>query len=60
MIGIIFLYFVVEKGDVDFFIEFFFVCFESIRDVNVNGEIVLYIMVKNDRYEEFEVLRGWM
>ncbi|XP_056850232.1 ankyrin repeat-containing protein BDA1 isoform X1 [Raphanus sativus] len=54
------LHLVAEKGDADLLTKFLFVCPESIRDANVNGETALHIMVKNDRHEELEVLRGWM
>lgn len=54
------LHLVAEKGHADLLTEFLFVCPESIRDANVNGETALHITVKNDRHEELEVLRGWM
>jgi len=40
--------------------EFLLACPGCIKDANVNGETALHIAVSNDRYEELEVLLGWV
>lgn len=40
--------------------EFLLACPGCIRDANVNGETALHIAVLNDRYEELELLLGWV
>lgn len=54
------LHLLVKKGDNSLLSEFLLACPECIRDVNVNGETALHIAVMNDRYEELQVLTGWV
>ncbi|KAG2311134.1 hypothetical protein Bca52824_022691 [Brassica carinata] len=51
---------VVRRGETDLMTEFLLACPGCIRDANVNGETALHIAVLNDRYEELEVLLGWV
>ncbi|XP_010433724.1 PREDICTED: serine/threonine-protein phosphatase 6 regulatory ankyrin repeat subunit B-like isoform X2 [Camelina sativa] len=50
----------VRRGEIDLMTEFLLACPGCVRDVNVNGETALHIAVLNDRYEELEVLVGWV
>lgn len=54
------LHLVAKKGDVDLLTEFLQACPESIRDADANGETALHIAVINKKYEELQVLTGWM
>uniref|UniRef100_A0A1J3G0Q4 Ankyrin repeat-containing protein n=1 Tax=Noccaea caerulescens TaxID=107243 RepID=A0A1J3G0Q4_NOCCA len=58
--GMTALHLVAKKGDVDLLTEFLRACPESIRDANANGETALHIAVMNKKYEELQVLTGWM
>ncbi|CAA7049203.1 unnamed protein product [Microthlaspi erraticum] len=58
--GMTALHLVVKKGDVDLLTEFLRACPQSIRDANVNGETALHVAVMNKKYEELQVLTGWM
>ncbi|XP_023636524.1 ankyrin repeat-containing protein BDA1 isoform X2 [Capsella rubella] len=51
---------VVRRGETDLMTEFLLACPSCIRDANVYGETALHIAVSNDRYEELEVLLGWV
>ncbi|AEE82921.1 Ankyrin repeat family protein [Arabidopsis thaliana] len=51
---------VVRRGETDLMTEFLLACPGCIKDANVNGETALHIAVSNDRYEELEVLLGWV
>ncbi|CAD5327522.1 unnamed protein product [Arabidopsis thaliana] len=51
---------VVRRGEIDLMTEFLLACPGCIKDANVNGETALHIAVSNDRYEELEVLLGWV
>lgn len=51
---------VVGRGETDLMTEFLLACPGCIRDANVNGETALHIAVLNDRYEELELLLGWV
>ncbi|CAN6867886.1 unnamed protein product [Brassica oleracea] len=50
----------VRRGELDLMTEFLLACPRCVKDVNVNGETPLHIAVMNDRYEELEVLVGWV
>ncbi|EOA22013.1 hypothetical protein CARUB_v10002536mg [Capsella rubella] len=50
----------VRRGEIDLMTEFLLACPACVKDVNVNGETALHIAVLNDRYEELEVLVGWV
>ncbi|KAH1045706.1 hypothetical protein J1N35_036490 [Gossypium stocksii] len=54
------LHHVVQNGNVDFLIKFLEVCPEAIEDVTVRDETVFHLTVKNDRFEAFQVLVGWL
>ncbi|TYH51413.1 hypothetical protein ES332_D10G272100v1 [Gossypium tomentosum] len=54
------LHHVVQNGNVDFLIKFLEVCPEAIEDVTVRDETVFHLAVKNDRFEAFQVLVGWL
>ncbi|CAA7049204.1 unnamed protein product [Microthlaspi erraticum] len=58
--GMTALHLVAKEGDVDLLTEFLQACPESIRDANANGETALHIAVMNKKYEELQVLTGWM
>ncbi|KAB2010604.1 hypothetical protein ES319_D10G251000v1 [Gossypium barbadense] len=51
---------VVQNGNVDFLIKFLEVCPEAIEDMTVRDETVFHLAVKNDRFEAFQVLVGWL
>uniref|UniRef100_A0A1J3HWU4 Ankyrin repeat-containing protein n=1 Tax=Noccaea caerulescens TaxID=107243 RepID=A0A1J3HWU4_NOCCA len=51
---------VVRRGETDLMTEFLLACPSCIKDANVNGETALHMAVLNDRYEELEVLLGWV
>ncbi|CAH2070958.1 unnamed protein product [Thlaspi arvense] len=51
---------VVRRGETDLMTEFLLACPGCIRDANVNGETALHMAVLNDRYEELEILLGWV
>ncbi|VVB08735.1 unnamed protein product [Arabis nemorensis] len=51
---------VVKRGETDLMTEFLLACPSCIRDANVSGETALHMAVLNDRYEELEVLLGWV
>ncbi|CAN6860217.1 unnamed protein product [Brassica oleracea] len=51
---------VVGRGETDLMTEFLLACPGCIRDANVNGETALHIAVLNERYEELELLLGWV
>ncbi|XP_017647988.2 ankyrin repeat-containing protein BDA1-like [Gossypium arboreum] len=54
------LHHVVQNGNVDFLIKFLEVCPEAIEDVTVRDETVFHLAVKNNRFEAFQVLVGWL
>ncbi|XP_012453606.1 ankyrin repeat-containing protein BDA1 [Gossypium raimondii] len=54
------LHHVAQTGDVDLLIKFLEVCPEAVEDVTVRDETVFHIAVKNDMYEAFQVLVGWL
>ncbi|XP_017648649.1 ankyrin repeat-containing protein BDA1-like [Gossypium arboreum] len=54
------LHHVVQNGNVDFLIKILEVCPEAIEDVTVRDETVFHLAVKNDRFEAFQVLVGWL
>ncbi|CAA7049201.1 unnamed protein product [Microthlaspi erraticum] len=58
--GMTALHIVAKKGDVDLLTELLRACPKSIRDANANGETALHVAVINKRYEELQVLTGWM
>ncbi|KAH1045713.1 hypothetical protein J1N35_036497 [Gossypium stocksii] len=58
--GLTLLHHVVQNGNVDFLIKFLEVCPDAIEDVTVRDETVFHLTVKNDRFEAFQVLVGWL
>ncbi|TYH51420.1 hypothetical protein ES332_D10G272800v1 [Gossypium tomentosum] len=54
------LHHVVQNGNVDLLIKFLEVCPEAIEDVTVRDETAFHLAVKNDRFEAFQVLVGWL
>ncbi|CAH8353215.1 unnamed protein product [Eruca vesicaria subsp. sativa] len=54
------LHMLVRRGELDLMTEFLLACPRCVKDVNVDGETSLHIAVKHDRYEELEVLVGWV
>ncbi|KAL1190846.1 Ankyrin repeat-containing protein BDA1 [Cardamine amara subsp. amara] len=51
---------VVKRGEIDLMTEFLLACPTCVKDVNVNGETSLHIAIINEKYEELEVLVGWV
>ncbi|TYJ16207.1 hypothetical protein E1A91_A10G235000v1 [Gossypium mustelinum] len=51
---------VVQTGNVDPLIKLLAVCPEAIEDVTVRDETVFHLAVKNDMFEAFQVLVGWL
>ncbi|XP_017604495.1 ankyrin repeat-containing protein BDA1-like [Gossypium arboreum] len=54
------LHHVVQTGNVDLLIKLLKVCPEAIADVTVRDETVFHLAVKNDMFEAFQVLVGWL
>ncbi|KAH1045694.1 hypothetical protein J1N35_036478 [Gossypium stocksii] len=54
------LHHVAQTGDVDLLIKFLEVCPEAVEDVTVRDETVFHLAVKNDMFEAFQVLVGWL
>ncbi|EOY18316.1 Ankyrin repeat-containing protein [Theobroma cacao] len=54
------LHHVVGTGNLDLSIRFLEVCPEAIEDVTVRDETAFHLTVKNDMFEAFEVLIGWL
>ncbi|TYH51427.1 hypothetical protein ES332_D10G273500v1 [Gossypium tomentosum] len=54
------LHHVAQTGDVDLLIKFLEVCPEAVEDVTVRDERVFHLAVKNDKFEAFQVLVGWL
>ncbi|KAB2010620.1 hypothetical protein ES319_D10G252600v1 [Gossypium barbadense] len=54
------LHHVAQTGDVDLLIKFIEVCPEAVEDVTVRDETVFHLAVKNDMFEAFQVLVGWL
>ncbi|KAK8334121.1 hypothetical protein V6Z11_A10G252300 [Gossypium hirsutum] len=54
------LHHVAQIGDVDLLIKFLEVCPEAVEDVTVRDETVFHLAVKNDMFEAFQVLVGWL
>ncbi|XP_052876301.1 ankyrin repeat-containing protein BDA1-like [Gossypium arboreum] len=54
------LHHVVQTGNVDPLIKLLAVCPEAIEDVTVRDETVFHLAVKNDMFEAFQVLVGWL
>ncbi|XP_022764284.1 ankyrin repeat-containing protein BDA1-like [Durio zibethinus] len=54
------LHHLARTGNLDLLIKFLDVCPEAIEDVTVRDETALHLMVKNDMFEAFEVLVGWL
>ncbi|MBA0871651.1 hypothetical protein Goshw_028662 [Gossypium schwendimanii] len=51
---------VVQTGNVDLLVKLLKVCPEAIADVTVRDETVFHLAVKNDMFEAFQVLVGWL
>ncbi|MFQ6624763.1 hypothetical protein Gotur_003900, partial [Gossypium turneri] len=51
---------VVQTGNVDLLIKLLKVCPEAIEDVTVRDETVFHLAVKNDMFEAFQVMAGWL
>ncbi|KAL1079951.1 hypothetical protein V6Z11_D10G256400 [Gossypium hirsutum] len=54
------LHHVVQTGNVDLLIKLLKVCPEAIEDVTVRDETVFHLAVKNDMFEAFQVMVGWL
>ncbi|EOY18305.1 Ankyrin repeat-containing protein, putative [Theobroma cacao] len=54
------LHHAVGTGNLDLSIRFLEACPEAIEDVTVRDETALHLAVKNDMFEAFEVLMGWL
>ncbi|XVF75409.1 hypothetical protein PTKIN_Ptkin13bG0186100 [Pterospermum kingtungense] len=54
------LHHAVQMGNIDLMIKFLEVCPEAIEDATVRDETPLHLAVKNDRFETFQVLVGWI
>ncbi|KAK8502126.1 hypothetical protein V6N13_038632 [Hibiscus sabdariffa] len=54
------LHHVVRTGNIDLLIKFLEVCPEAIEDVTVRDETVFHLAVRNDMFEAFQVLVGWV
>ncbi|PPD67483.1 hypothetical protein GOBAR_DD35640 [Gossypium barbadense] len=54
------LHHVVQTGNVDLLIKLLKVCPEAIEDVTVRVETVFHLAVKNDMFEAFQVMVGWL
>ncbi|KAK5795306.1 ankyrin repeat-containing protein BDA1-like [Gossypium arboreum] len=54
------LHHVVQTGNVDLLIKLLKVCPEAIEDVTVRDETVFHLAVKNDMFEAFKLLVGWL
>ncbi|XP_017985361.1 PREDICTED: ankyrin repeat-containing protein At5g02620-like, partial [Theobroma cacao] len=54
------LHHVVGIGNLDLSIRFLEACPEAIEDVTVRDETAFHLAVKNDMFEAFEVLMGWL
>ncbi|KAG8480395.1 hypothetical protein CXB51_025093 [Gossypium anomalum] len=54
------LHHVVQTGNVDLLVKLLKVCPEAIADVTVRDETVFHLAVKNDMFEAFQVLVGWL
>ncbi|KAL1079934.1 hypothetical protein V6Z11_D10G254800 [Gossypium hirsutum] len=54
------LHHVVQTGNVDLLVKLLKVYPEAIADVTVRDETVFHLAVKNDMFEAFQVLVGWL
>ncbi|KAL4290722.1 hypothetical protein GQ457_14G023390 [Hibiscus cannabinus] len=54
------LHHVVQTGDVDLMVKFLEACPEAIEDVTVRDETVFHLAAKNDMFDAFQVLVGWL
>ncbi|KAB1215040.1 Ankyrin-2 [Morella rubra] len=54
------LHYAAEKGFLDVLAEFLCVCPESIQDVTIQRETALHIALKEDVFDAFELLVGWL
>ncbi|RHN66642.1 putative ankyrin repeat-containing domain, PGG domain-containing protein [Medicago truncatula] len=54
------LHFASQIGEVDLLAHFLFSCPESIEDWTVRCETPLHIAIKNEQFESFQVLVGWL
>ncbi|KAG6687622.1 hypothetical protein I3842_11G081600 [Carya illinoinensis] len=54
------LHYVTEIGELDLLVEFLKACPKSIEDVTNRRETALHIALKNDRFDAFELLVGWL
>ncbi|KAB1215035.1 Ankyrin-3 [Morella rubra] len=54
------LHYAAEKGFLDVLAEFLCVCPESIQDVTIQRETALHIALKEDMFDAFELLVGWL
>ncbi|MBA0665299.1 hypothetical protein Goklo_005172, partial [Gossypium klotzschianum] len=54
------LHHVVQTGNVDLLIKLLKVCPEAIEDVTVRDETVFHLAVKNEKFEAFQVMVGWL
>ncbi|KAK8540892.1 hypothetical protein V6N13_038634 [Hibiscus sabdariffa] len=54
------LHHVVQTGDVDLMVKFLEACPEAIEDVSVRDETVFHLAAKNDMFDAFQVLVGWL
>ncbi|KAK8514888.1 hypothetical protein V6N13_121836 [Hibiscus sabdariffa] len=54
------LHHAVQTGEVDLLIKFLEACPEAIEDVSVRDETVFHLAAKNDMFDAFQVLVGWL
>ncbi|RHN41590.1 putative ankyrin repeat-containing domain, PGG domain-containing protein [Medicago truncatula] len=54
------LHFASQIGEVDLLAHFLLLCPESIEDWTVRCETPLHIAIKNEQFEAFQVLVGWL
>ncbi|KAK8502130.1 hypothetical protein V6N13_038635 [Hibiscus sabdariffa] len=54
------LHHVVQTGDVDLMVKFLEACPEAIEDVTIRDETVFHLAAKNDTFDSFQVLVGWL
>ncbi|TYI62627.1 hypothetical protein E1A91_D10G259100v1 [Gossypium mustelinum] len=54
------LHHVVQTGNVDLLVKLLAVCPEAMEDVTVRDETIFHLAVKNDMFEAFQVLVGWL